>query len=97
MFKDIPDDLICKITTWLTISEMFATFCVNKSNSEISQAVLDRRYKSYRVERAMLHRFHFAVQTAIENWRIEKERAIAIPMYNSRRRLRNEDTPVLMF
>ena len=97
MFNTLSDDLLSNITTWLTISEMFATFCINKENNERSQEVLDRRYKMYRVERATLHRFHFAVQSVIENWRIEKQRRISIPMYNNRRRLRTEETPVMMF
>ena len=97
MFNTLSDDLLSNITTWLTISEMFATFCINKENNERSQEVLDRRYKTYRVERATLHRFHFAVQAVIENWRIEKQRRISIPMYNNRRRLRTEETPVMMF
>ena len=97
MFITIPDDLQSNITTWLTVPEMFATFCVNKENSVRSQGILDRRYKTYRVERASLHRFHWTVQAIIENWRIEKQRRISIPMYNNRRRLRTEETPVMMF
>lgn len=97
MFSMISDDLLSNVSTWLTISEMFAIFCINKENSERSQDILDRRYKTYRVERASLHRFHWAVQAIIENWRLEKQRRISIPMYNNRRRLRTEETPVMMF
>ena len=94
MFNIISDDILTSITRWLTMPEMFATFCLNKESSGRSQEILDRRYKTYHVERATLHRFHWAVQAIIENWRIEKQRRISIPMYNNRRRLRSEDTPV---
>lgn len=97
MFNIISDDILTSITRFCTVPEMFAIFCIDKENNERSQEILDRRYKTYHIERATLHRFHWAVQTVIENWRIEKERRIAIPMYNNRRRLRSEDTPVLMF
>ena len=97
MFANISDDLYATLTHFCTVPEMFAMFCTSKEHSNRSQEVLDRRYKTYRIERATLHRVHWSVQSMIENWKIERERRIAIPMYNNKRRLRTEETPVLMF
>jgi len=100
MFNMLSDDAFTIIATYCTVPEMFAIFCIDKENSNRYQAVLDRRYKSLNIRRYNLHRYHFAVQTMMEKWRLEKaekQRRIAIPMYNNRRRLRSEDTPVLMF
>tara|TARA_B100000214_G_C23895556_1_gene593891 strand:+ start:626 stop:919 length:294 start_codon:yes stop_codon:yes gene_type:complete len=97
MFNKISDDIYARLTNFIPMYDMFAMFCTNKEHSNRSQEILDRKYRTYRIERATLHRFHWAVQAIIDNWRIEKQRRISIPMYNNNRRLRNDDTPVLMF
>ena len=97
MFNKISDDIYARLTNFIPMYDMFAMFCINKEHSNRSQEILDRKYRTYRIERATLHRFHWAVQAIIDNWRIEKQRRISIPMYNNNRRLRNDDTPVLMF
>jgi hypothetical protein len=100
MFDTLSDDLLTNITIYCTVPEMFAMFCASHSHSARSQEVLDRRYKTLRIERVALHRFHFTVRLMMENWRLEKAeklRRASIPVYNNARRLRTDDTPVLMF
>ena len=93
----LSDDLLSSITTYCTVPEMFAIFCTDKEYSVRSQEVLDRRYRTINIERHTLHKFHHAVQLMIENWKLEKQQRIAIPLYNNNRRLRTDETPVMMF
>jgi hypothetical protein len=97
MFNTLSDDLLTNTLSYCTIQEMFAMFCIDKDHCDRSQEVLDRRYMCLNINRRNLHRFYLGVQAMIENWRLEKERRISIPMYNNRRRLRTDETPVMRF
>jgi hypothetical protein len=96
MLNELTGDLLVHISYYLHPKDFYAVFVLSKDWSGRAASLVSLRWPGCG-SRRQLNQLYNMVQKECLRFKTARDLRIQFPLYNNRRRLRREETPILMF
>jgi len=96
MLNELTGDLLVHISYYLHPKDFYTVFTLSSDFSTRATALTSLRWPGCGNRRQLNHLYNM-VQKECLRFKTARDLRIQFPLYNNRRRLRREETPILMF
>ena len=96
MLNELTGDLLVHISYYLHPKDFYTVLVLSKDFSTRSTHLVSLRWPGCGNLRQLNHLYNLVKKECLR-FKTERDLRIQFPLYNNRRRLRREETPILMF